>query len=48
MTGFVPDPTKGLVYGRPVGVAVLPDGSIVVSDDGVDNAGILYRVSYSN
>jgi glucose/arabinose dehydrogenase len=47
MTGFVPDPTKGLVYGRPVGVAVLPDGSIVVSDDGVDNAGILYRVSYS-
>jgi len=48
MTGFVPDPTKGLVYGRPVGVAVLPDGSIVVSDDGVDNAGILYRVSYGN
>ena len=48
MTGFVPDATKGLVYGRPVGVAVLPDGSIVVSDDGVDNAGILYRVSYGN
>lgn len=47
MTGFVPDPTKGLVYGRPVGVAVLPDGSIVVSDDGVDNAGVLYRVNYS-
>jgi glucose/arabinose dehydrogenase len=46
MTGFVPDPMKGLVYGRPVGVAVLPDGSIVVSDDGVDNDGILYRVSY--
>ncbi|MBS1840404.1 MAG: sorbosone dehydrogenase family protein [Acidobacteria bacterium] len=46
MTGFVPDPMKGLVYGRPVGVAVLPDGSIVVSDDGVDKAGILYRVSY--
>jgi glucose/arabinose dehydrogenase len=46
LTGFVPDPSKGLVYGRPVGVAVLPDGSIVVSDDGVDNAGILYRISY--
>lgn len=47
LTGFMTDPTKGLVYGRPVGVAVLPDGSIVVSDDGVDNNGILYRVSYS-
>ena len=43
LTGFVPDPGKGLVYGRPVGVAVLPDGSLVVSDDG---PGILYRVSY--
>ncbi len=47
LTGFMTDPTKGLVYGRPVGVAVLPDGSIVISDDGVDNNGILYRVSYS-
>ena len=43
LTGFVPDPGKGLVYGRPVGVAVLPDGSLVVSDDG---PGILYRISY--
>jgi len=43
LTGFVPDQGKGLVYGRPVGVAVLPDGSLVVSDDG---PGILYRVSY--
>lgn len=43
LTGFVPDAGKGLVYGRPVGVAVLPDGSLVVSDDG---PGILYRVSY--
>jgi len=43
LTGFVPDASKGLVYGRPVGVAVLPDGSLVVSDDG---PGILYRVSY--
>src|SRR5215470_14253763 len=43
LTGFVPDPGKGLVYGRPVGVAVLPDGSLVVSDDG---PGIIYRVSY--
>lgn len=43
LTGFVPDSGKGLVYGRPVGVAVLPDGSLVVSDDG---PGIIYRVSY--
>lgn len=43
LTGFVPDPSKGLVLGRPVGVAVLPDGSLVVSDDG---PGIIYRVSY--
>jgi glucose/arabinose dehydrogenase len=43
LTGFVPDAGKGLVYGRPVGVAVLPDGSLVVSDDG---PGILYRVTY--
>jgi len=43
LTGWVPDPGKGLVFGRPVGVAVLPDGSLVISDDG---PGILYRVSY--
>lgn len=43
LSGFVPDPGKGLVYGRPVGVAVLPDGSLLVSDDG---PGILYRISY--
>ena len=43
LTGWVPDPGKGLVFGRPVGVAVLPDGSLVVSDDG---PGIIYRVSY--
>jgi len=43
LSGFVPDPSKELVYGRPVGVAVLPDGSLVVSDDG---PGLLYRISY--
>ena len=43
LTGFVPDASKGLVYGRPVGVAVLPDGSLVVADDG---PGIIYRISY--
>jgi glucose/arabinose dehydrogenase len=43
LTGFVPDPTGKDVDGRPVGVAVTPDGSLLVSDDG---AGVIYRVSY--
>ncbi len=43
LTGFVPDPTGKSVDGRPVGVAVMPDGSLLVSDDG---AGVVYRVRY--
>jgi glucose/arabinose dehydrogenase len=43
LTGFVPDPGGANVNGRPVGVAVAPDGSLLVSDDG---AGVIYRVSY--
>ncbi len=42
MTGLVPDATKSDVNGRPVGVAVAPDGSLLVSDDG---AGVVYRIS---
>lgn len=42
MTGLVPDPSSGTVYGRPVGVAVAPDGSLLVSDDG---AQVIYRIS---
>jgi glucose/arabinose dehydrogenase len=42
MTGLVPDPGGADVYGRPVGVAVAPDGSLLVSDDG---AGKIYRIS---
>ena len=33
LTGFIADQAKGKVYGRPVGIAVLPDGSILVADD---------------
>lgn len=33
LTGFVEDHEKGVVYGRPVCVAVAPDGSLLVSDD---------------
>lgn len=41
MTGFVTD--DGKVWGRPVGVAVAKDGSILVSDD---QSGSIWRVSY--
>jgi len=41
MTGFVTD--DGNVWGRPVGVAVAKDGSLLVSDDG---SGSIWRVSY--
>jgi glucose/arabinose dehydrogenase len=42
LSGLVPDPKQPDVYGRPVGVTVAPDGSLLVSDDG---AGVIYRVS---
>jgi glucose/arabinose dehydrogenase len=42
LTGLVPDPSRRDVYGRPVGVAVAPDGALLVSDDGAD---VVYRVS---
>lgn len=43
LTGFIADAGKSKVYGRPVGVAVLPDGSLLVSDDA---ANTIWRVSY--
>ncbi len=42
LTGFIADPGKGDVHGRPVDVAVLKDGSLLVSDDA---ANTLWRVS---
>jgi len=42
MTGFVVD--NGHVWGRPVGVAVAPDGSLLVTDDASDS---IWRISYS-
>jgi glucose/arabinose dehydrogenase len=42
MTGLAPDPSKPDVLGRPVGVTVAPDGSLLVSDDG---AQVVYRIS---
>jgi glucose/arabinose dehydrogenase len=41
--GFL-DKTTNRAIGRPVDVANLPDGSILVSDD---YAGAIYRISYS-
>ncbi len=41
LTGFVTP--EGGVWGRPVGVAVAPDGSLFVSDDG---SGSIWRVSW--
>src|SRR5208282_895359 len=42
MTGLVPDPKGRDVSGRPVGVTVAPDGSLLVSDDGAEK---IYRIS---
>jgi glucose/arabinose dehydrogenase len=42
LTGFVTD--DGHVWGRPVGVAVAADGSLLVSDDG---SNVIWRVNYS-
>lgn len=44
LTGFMVDAQKK-VYGRPVGVIVMPDGSLLVTDD-VNN--IIWRVSASS
>jgi hypothetical protein len=42
LTGFIKDNDKGEVYGRPVGVTVTPDGSLLVNDD---DSGIIWKVS---
>ncbi len=42
LTGFSADPKEKTVYGRPVGVTVAPDGSLLVSDDG---GKLIWRVS---
>jgi glucose/arabinose dehydrogenase len=42
LTGFDPNPHSRVVNGRPVGVAVAKDGSLLVSDDG---GSVIWRVS---
>lgn len=43
VVGWAPDETARTVWGRPVGLLVLGDGSLLVSDDG---AGKIWRVTY--
>jgi glucose/arabinose dehydrogenase len=42
LTGFVADQDQSKVYGRPVGIAVAQDGSMLVADD---VSGIIWRVA---
>lgn len=42
LTGFIADESKFEAYGRPVGVTVAPDGSLLVADDA---GGKVWRVS---
>ena len=42
LTGFIANPDKSLVYGRPVGVAITQDGALLVADD---VSGVIWRVA---
>jgi len=44
LTGFVSELENSEVYGRPVDVTVLPDGSLLVNDD---SGNTLWKVSYT-
>lgn len=44
VTGWSPDPNKREVWGRPVGVLVLRDGSLLIADDG---GNVIWRLVYA-
>ena len=44
LTGWMLSPDRPEVWGRPVGLLQMPDGSLLISDDG---AGKIWRVSYN-
>lgn len=44
LTGFLTDPTAPTAWGRPVGLLVLPDGSLLVTDEA---NGRIYRIQYN-
>ena len=41
--GFLTDPSGPTAWGRPVGITVMKDGSLLFADDGNNR---IYRVSY--
>lgn len=43
VSGWLPDENSNEVWGRPVGLLVAPDGSLLITDDGGDK---IWRVSY--
>ena len=43
VTGWLPDENSNEVWGRPVGLLVLADGSLLITDD---EARKIWRVSY--
>lgn len=43
VTGWLPDENSNEVWGRPVGLLVLGDGSLLITDDGGRK---IWRVSY--
>jgi glucose/arabinose dehydrogenase len=43
VAGWAPDPNTREVWGRPAGILVLPDGSLLIADDGAD---VIWRVTY--
>ena len=45
MTGWMTDPAGSEVWGRPVAILQLPDGSLLVTDDGGKK---IWRISYKN
>ena len=45
LTGFMVAPEKREVWGRPVGLLQLPDGSLLMSDDGGNK---IWRISYKS
>lgn len=45
LTGFLSDPSVPTTWGRPVGLLVLPDGSLLITEEA---NGRIYRVQYNN
>jgi glucose/arabinose dehydrogenase len=43
LTGFIANLSESEVYGRPVGIAVLPDGSLLVADDA---SNLIWKIQY--